>query len=83
MPLEEKTPDPFSAPPGPVGAAGNKTFADGDTDGGGDVDDSDLGSAFANYTGPFGPTDVPEPASLTFMVTAFALIGRRRRDACV
>lgn len=26
----------------------------GDTDGDGDVDDSDLGSAFANYTGPVG-----------------------------
>ena len=27
----------------------------GDTDGDGDVDDSDLGTAFANYTGPVGP----------------------------
>lgn len=27
---------------------------DGDTDGDGDVDDSDLGTSFANYTGPIG-----------------------------
>ena len=26
----------------------------GDTDGDGDIDDSDLGTAFANYTGPVG-----------------------------
>jgi VCBS repeat-containing protein len=27
----------------------------GDTDGDGDIDDADLGTAFANYTGPLGP----------------------------
>jgi hypothetical protein len=31
------------------------TILNGDTDGDGDVDDADLGTAFANYTGPLGP----------------------------
>ena len=30
------------------------TILNGDTDGDGDIDDSDLGTAFANYTGPVG-----------------------------
>jgi hypothetical protein len=31
------------------------TAIPGDTDGDGDVDDADLGTAFSNYTGPLGP----------------------------
>lgn len=31
-----------------------KTITPGDTDGDGDIDDSDLGTSFANYTGPVG-----------------------------
>ncbi|MFN3168246.1 MAG: PEP-CTERM sorting domain-containing protein [Phycisphaeraceae bacterium] len=34
--------------------AGNPTLP-GDTDGDGDIDDSDLGTAFSNYTGPLAP----------------------------
>ncbi|MFN3167393.1 MAG: PEP-CTERM sorting domain-containing protein [Phycisphaeraceae bacterium] len=31
------------------------TIVNGDTDGDGDIDDSDLGTAFSNYTGPLAP----------------------------
>ncbi|MFN3166442.1 MAG: PEP-CTERM sorting domain-containing protein [Phycisphaeraceae bacterium] len=37
-----------------VGAPGSVVLP-GDTDGDGDIDDSDLGTAFSNYTGPLAP----------------------------
>jgi len=33
---------------------GTPVYVSGDTDGDGDIDDSDLGTSFANYTGPVG-----------------------------
>jgi len=57
----------------------SKTFADGDTDGDGDVDDADLGAAFANYTGPLTNASVPEPASLALLALGGLAVHRRRR----
>jgi hypothetical protein len=62
--------------------AGNKTAAQGDTDGDGDVDDADLGAAFAAYTGPIASATVPEPTSLALLgIGALAINTRKHRLA--
>ncbi|MFN3168260.1 MAG: beta strand repeat-containing protein [Phycisphaeraceae bacterium] len=64
--------DSFSAPAAPEGALINLVYdthavrieivsavVPGDTDGDGDIDDLDLGTAFSNYTGPQGTGKTP------------------------
>ena len=55
-----------------------KTAAQGDTDGYGDVDDSDLGTSFSGYTGPL-TASVPEPTSLALLALGGLIVSRRRR----
>jgi len=55
------------------------TILPGDTDGDGDVDDADLGAAFARYTGPIATASVPEPASATLLAVGGLCLRRRRR----
>ena len=47
---------------------------------GGDVDDSDLGTAFAGYTGPLTPVNIPEPTSLVIFALGGALMARANRS---
>ncbi|MFN3166534.1 MAG: PEP-CTERM sorting domain-containing protein [Phycisphaeraceae bacterium] len=63
---------------GPVGDAGDASYADGDTDHDRDVDDLDLGTLFSNYTGPASQNGVPEPASAALLALAAAALLRRR-----
>ena len=63
---------------GPVGDVG-KWVTDGDTDGDGDIDDTDLGTMFSGYTGPLAPSNVPEPASVVMLGAVAMVLARRRR----
>jgi|GEM_PF-4152487 len=59
-----------------------QTWADGDFDGDGDVDNVDLGALYGNYTGPaaggLGPP-IPEPATLALLTMGGPLLLRNRK----